>query len=35
MLAVSLASGLYSLRMLLKLVPRESLPLGHWLPRWI
>lgn len=32
---VSVASGLYSLRMLLRLVPRESLPLGHWLPRWI
>lgn len=32
---VSVASGVYSLRMLLKLVPRENLPLGHWLPRWI
>ncbi|HWK68777.1 MAG TPA: O-antigen translocase [Rhizobiaceae bacterium] len=32
---VSVASGLYSLRMLLKLVPRESLPLGHLLPQWI
>lgn len=33
--AVSVACGFYSLRMLLKLVPRESLPLGHWLPQWI
>lgn len=33
--AVSAASGVYSLHMLLKLVPRESLPLGRWLPRWI
>ena len=28
-------SGLYSLRMLLKLLPRDKLPLGHLLPRWI
>lgn len=32
---ISAACGLFSLRMLLKLVPRESLPLGHWLPQWI
>lgn len=32
---VSAVSGVFSLRMLLRLVPRESLPLGHWLPRWI
>jgi PST family polysaccharide transporter len=31
----SVASGLYSLKLLLKLVPREKLPLGRLLPQWI
>ena len=33
--AVVVLSGLYSLRMLLKLLPRDKLPLAHWLPHWI
>ncbi|BCH35534.1 O-antigen translocase [Mesorhizobium sp. L-8-10] len=34
-LLASLASGLWSLRRLLKLIPRERLPFGRLIPRWI